>query len=394
MIVPMTPLASFAADADVIGDDAMDPRWFAAAQFAQRLMFASDRDRRALLRRARAHDEWHLFDGVPGPLTPVVASRACRRVVDDMERAGAFHSAWATLSALRVSAAETSDAESGECAAQMGRVARQMGKLDTAADCYEAAAEDAEAANDDALRARVVGGAGSLAFVRGNYPEGRRCFEQVLALAPPGSPLRMNAHQGLTLTALKVGDPAAALTHAWAALDLSSAGDEPRAESLVYLGNVAQRLGRHSEALRAYWACLAVYPPLRIQMPALRAAVRSLAAVADWGGVRTVALRLRALVGTSAQPYEDAMALVELAEAWHQAGEREEAEECLAGAVDLGERHGFHEVTVRADALRKRVERSMRLVTPPRAWSPEVERQLGRFDELTVVGVHHVGTLA
>jgi tetratricopeptide (TPR) repeat protein len=182
------------------------------------------------------------------------ALAALQQAVAEQEQAGAFLLAFSTLAALRLAAAPVLDARGeGLLLAQQGRVARQLGALTTAAELYASAVRAARAARAPDVAARALLGAGSLASMRGNYPEARTCFRSALRAAERAgdAELERAGHQGLLVAAFAADDIDTALAHGWAAVRGIEEDDaEARAVVLANLGEVGRQGGR---APRGTW---------------------------------------------------------------------------------------------------------------------------------------------
>ena len=283
-----------------------------------------------------------------GGLASVVGIEAVQAEVEDMERGGALSLAFATLGALRA----VVDAESvqyGFVLAHQGRVARQLGELQVALDLYAIADQAAERLADSELAARAAIGVGIVAVQRGNYPDARSAFVRALMQAPAGSPLAGQAHHGLMLAATAASDFDTAFSHGWQAFDDALGDAARRAELLINLATLCQKVGQEYAALRAYRAGLSLSSISRLRLPALRGALRSAAQLGRRTLVSSLVTETEAEIARAADPYECSRAWLDLAEVHAVLENPEVAEQCVARARALASEYGYHEIAWRAD---------------------------------------------
>ncbi|MCU0618809.1 MAG: hypothetical protein MUF40_02735 [Gemmatimonadaceae bacterium] len=290
----------------------------------------------------------------PSTATAAAVADAARRVADDLDRAGAFHLAGVLLrDAQALCAAHGANASDGSLLWQRARAARQAGQLDAAADGYAAAAEAARRVCDSDTELRALLGTGNLAHMRGNYPAARAGYREALrraaAAGTVGDIHACAAHQGLALAAVAARDLDAALAHGWAAYVASGDADD-EAHALLNVAEACRLAGDWSAALRAALAVVERASVARLRMPALGTAADAAARLGRDALLRALRGRVDAL-GAAAGPYEHAHTLLEFAEAWALRRVRPQADDDAHAALAIGERHGFHEIVVRADTV-------------------------------------------
>ncbi|HEY0780796.1 MAG TPA: hypothetical protein VGD56_22755 [Gemmatirosa sp.] len=293
-----------------------------------------------------------------GPTTDATTMRApvaaLQAMIAQQEQAGAFFLAFSTLATVRQAFRPLLDARTrGLLLAQQGRVARQLGALAAAAALYRAANRAARTADAPDVAANACLGAGVLASMRGNYPDARIYFRRALRYATrAGSAFHERAsHHGLLHAAFAANDIDTALAHGWAALrGLPDDASDERAEALLNLGEVGRQAQEYRAALGACLRALELTSLPRLRLPALGTAARAAAALGERRLLDFLARDIEHQVAHSGQPWENARALVEFAEAFD--GIRNDlALQYAARAHTLSVAGAFHEVTARAEAV-------------------------------------------
>ncbi len=282
------------------------------------------------------------------------AVAAVQTVVAQQEQAGAFLLAFTTLAAARRALAPALDARGrGLLLAQQGRVARQLGALTTAASLYRRAARIARRAEADDVAAVAFVGAGVLASMRGNYPEAREYYRRALKYATrAGSAVHQRAsHHGLLGAACAANDLDTALAHGWAALrGLAEDESDQRAESLLILGEVGRQAREYRAALGACMSVIELTDLPRLRLPALGTAARAAAALGEHRLLAHLEEEVKRGVRRSGQQFENARALLNLAEAFD--GVRNDlALQYASRAKALGVSGNFHELVARAERV-------------------------------------------
>ena len=280
---------------------------------------------------------------------------ALQGAVAQAEQAGAFLLAFSTLAAARDALAPVLDRRAeGLVLAQQGRVARQVGALVMAAELYAQSVRAARAARAPDVLARALIGRGALASMRGNYPEARTLFRRGLRLANRvgAEEHRRAAHHGLLLAALIAGDSEAALAHGWEAFQsLPDSATDARAEMLVNMGDAGRRVGEYRASIGAFLTAIELTDNARIVLPALGGAALAAAQLGDEKLLTIVVRAVERTVGRSGQVWEEARALVEVAEAYELL--RDTRALFFAERAETLARSGpFHEISARAENVR------------------------------------------
>jgi hypothetical protein len=296
---------------------------------------------------------------------------AVQAVAAQQEQAGAFLLAFSTLAALRAAAAPALDRRAeGLLLAQQGRVARQLGAMAAAAEFYAQSVRAARAARAPEVAARALIGAGSLATVRGNYPEARRLFHQGLAAAARAGAdeYRRAAHHGLMVAALSAGDVEGALAHGWSAFrETAPNAPSTRAESLVNLAAVSLAAAEFRASLGACLAALELTDEARVRLPAIGTAAMSAAHLGELRLYESLLPDFERTCARAGASFETARTLAELAEAAVIVGDSARAMEFSERSASLAAKGSFNEITVRLDTVRGNVARLAASYAPPRS---------------------------
>ena len=300
-------------------------------------------------------------DLLAAPAEPVARlAERLRLEAEDMERAGCFEMAFATVAAVCRLSKEADLVSQLIATAHLGRIARQLGDSESAADCYECVVSEASRVRDGPLGALGVLGLGNLARSRGNRPEERRLFNVALSLAHPGGTCELSARQGLMNVALSENQLPEALGHGWRAFDLSEEGSDARAMALSNIAFAALRAHFAGAALSGFLHVLTLSNVIRIRLPAVGGAMR---AAATRGNRRKV-VELGVLGdGASARandPFVVAGYALHAGQAWQTLGEWDDAVRSVSTARTLAEAHGFHEILASADSVLAQVQRTQR----------------------------------
>ncbi len=392
-MLTLTPFDSFSHDAEILttlGEDSPLPmRWLAAAQVAARLADSRPKERAALLRtwlQHQAADEaeagvWSalVVPGISVRDVPSAVTALCA-IGAEMERAGALHMAYATVTNSRIAVLNGPVVSRGYAAVQQARILRQLGYHEEAGETYAMAREDAAMAGDQELEARGILGEAALAGQKGNYPLVVELATRALEILPEESEYVADAHITLMASTSSMGQFATAFEHGWRGYDAAAQDTERRASVVSNLSTLALRTGRFTAARRGFIATLSLTQAERIVLPTLSGLSLTNAATRDHAELAVVAERIELRSATSVQPYEVARAMFELAEAWKEAGELEKAQECLARARQLALRHGFHEVTFRSELLAEALAAAA--ATTPVEHGDRIKVSIARFSEL------------
>jgi tetratricopeptide (TPR) repeat protein len=285
------------------------------------------------------------LDGV----SPIV-----RAIVGRMEDEGAFSLAYSMLSILTDADLRLSVVERGRVLAQLGRVAWKAGALDTAREQYRRAEVLGRTARIPELRVRAWVGYSIVARLRGNYPEvrkwGARAAHEAERAGLPA--LGSLAYHSLMVSAAVGGDLNGALVYGWRAFQ-GAIGDTPReAEALLNLSQYLLECGQPEPAIRGFLATLDRQPAARVAFPALGGLAIAAAAVGERPLVLATQTRVERLIAVAPIPYQCAAVLLELSQALDAIGDAGGAAECRTRALELAERHAYHEIVHRLEALR------------------------------------------
>jgi len=277
-----------------------------------------------------------------------------------MESAGVLLLAASALGSLTRILDDARPLRQGRAVAQWARVERLLGEGDVAADLYRRAGAIGTRARIPELRARADLGLGVLARMRGNYPEARRRFRRALALAEREGLAELTglAHQSLLVAAAVARDFDTALSHGWSALAHVAGSPAKEAEVLLNLATLCLDAGQDEAALRGFFAAAE-----RTQRKGARIAAQAGAAVAAARtGDRVTLLRCtaaveRALEGEMA-PYERALRLLTLSDAWRAAGDERAEESAIRRGLEVARAHGFAELVHEFESRPRAAERT------------------------------------
>jgi tetratricopeptide (TPR) repeat protein len=287
------------------------------------------------------------LDGV----SPIV-----RAIVERMEDEGALNLAYSTLAVLADADLRLSVLERGRVLAQLGRVAWKAGALETAREQYRRVEVLGRAARNPELRVRAWIGYAVVARLRGNYPEVRKWSARAAAEADKAGLVSLGslAYHSLLVAAAVAGDFDTALVYGWRAFQ-SAIGDPVReAEMLLDLSELLLRAGYPGPAAHGLTAALDRNPPSRLTIPALGSLARAVAALGRHDQVQAIRAHAEFVIGGAGLPYESASALLELSQALDTVGDPDGSAQCRAGALEIAERHNYHEIRHLADEVQSR----------------------------------------
>jgi tetratricopeptide (TPR) repeat protein len=367
MLAPRPPLAAYRQDlARRGGQDGFGPSdatWLSVAMILSHAVDAPSDGRPPLVETVRA-----VVDGDPA-LRDVIAladrdpregfeldgvSPMVRAIVDRMEDLGAFNLAYSMLTILAEADLRLSVVERGRVVAQLGRVAWKAGALDTAREQYRRAEVLGRTARIPELRVRAWIGYGIVARLRGNYPEVRRWAARAAHEAErAGLPaLGSLAYHSLMVSAAVGGDLNAALVYGWRAYQGAIGDPAKEAGALLNLAQFLLECGQSEAAIHGFLGALDRKPVPRLAFPALGGLALAAAAVGDRALVLAMKARTERLMTTAPMPYECASVLLELSQALATIADASGAAVCRARALELAERHAYHELVHRLEALR------------------------------------------
>jgi tetratricopeptide (TPR) repeat protein len=367
-IVPRPPLAAYREDlARSSGGrpqfGGSDATWLSVATILSHAVGVPAESRRPLLptlREVIASDP-ALSDVLtvserepPRELELDAVSPIVRALVERIEDEGALNLAYSTLAVLAAADLQLGVVEQGRVLAQLGRVAWKAGALDTSREQYQRAEALGRTARIPELRVRAWVGYSIIARLRGNYPEVRKWGARAAHEAERAglTALGSLAYHSLMVSASVGGDLNAALVYGWRAYE-GAIGDRAReAGALLHLAQYLLECGHPETAIRGFIATLDRQPVARVAFPALGGLAVAAASVGDRALVANTRARIERLIAEAPLPYQCAAVLLELAQALAAIGDAAGAADCHTRALALAERHAYHEIIHRLDAVR------------------------------------------
>jgi tetratricopeptide (TPR) repeat protein len=340
------PLEAYRRDVARLGErrslGPVDDRWLTTAMLLQRYADGSAEERKRLApdlaRQLAAESE-------------LTVSSAGLRVANDILDAGGLHLAATWLSLLERIIPDDRALDIGRVRAHRARVARQFGAMDAAHDLYADVERLGEASAEPELTARAWIGYAVLTQTRGNYPDARRWYQAAALVADDALCFEQSfhAHQGLMVCCAVGRDFDQALIEGWKAYEFSQGDGSREVEVLVNIAQILYDTGRHAAALRGFAAAVARTEVPRILLHALGGVALAAARMDQGAIVQAAADRIERVSGPWLHPF--AYALVDLACAFAVLGDRNAATTFRDRARALAEKHGFHELVHRADAV-------------------------------------------
>ena len=276
-------------------------------------------------------------------------------LADQAERVGALNVARAVIDSLLSAVDALTPLQRGRIVARRARVDAKLGDIDAAVDQYRDVMRAGKRIASAELQAHALIGLAAIAQMRGNYPELGRLARRAARIAAKEGLRSVSrfAHNGAMIAAGARHDFAVALKHA-AAIVAASNGD--LTGDVETLQNIAQLLleAGHAGAAAAAFACLASLP-LRAQilLPTLGGLALASSRLGVTEQTRWAAQEVNRLRRANVPRFSLASALLECAEALTIIGDSRRAENTLKIAVALAERHGFHEIVIKAEQLRR-----------------------------------------
>ncbi len=337
-----------------------DSAWLVAAGLVEQAAISNTADPEPLMAEARrtalsivgeaamhrmAAREW---DG--GGVTPVGAMVLLAMTMQDV---GALNVAEAVVVNALSMAATLTDIERGRLLALRARIALKAGNIDVADDQYRQVARLGQRLRSDELKARAALGLGTIAQARGNYPRMLMFVRRTARLAQTAHLRRVEqqARLGLMVEAAQHRRYDDALIQAWALFECAAGDQVDEAGSLQSLGQLLLEVGHLDAARLLFNTVLAQTLPARIVLPALGGAALIAARTDDGQALDWLFTQVRQLRRLAVPRHAHASALLECAEAASLAGRFVSAERFRATATRIAEKHGFHELTFRAEAL-------------------------------------------
>ncbi len=286
---------------------------------------------------------------------PVVAelAKATQAVAEEMELAGAFELAYATLSSvLHAFSARMAPRAQGNVLAQLGRAARQLAATDVAREMYEEALTIGHQCDAADVVARAQLGFGVLGLTLGNYPDAREHYQRALLNAERANDQELIrfAHHGLFNCGFASGDLDSAMVHGWNVLRLCIAPDS-RAEALMNMAEICRITGEYDAAIRTYAVAIEWTSSRRVRVHALSGALQSTVAAGQSSEARRYLAELKEQLPETPDTYTRAIVSVEIADSLHRLGDVAAAEAYLAEALTLATDNEYHEVVHRAEQV-------------------------------------------
>lgn len=402
---PLPAFEAFSQDANAVSAPDRDGLaslggWLAVTKAAERLSALPVIDRAAYLESLTASvlppsdsRPTLVRDGDLPPKDPVARLAERFRIeAEDMERAGCFEMAFATVAAVCRLVAHADLVTRMLAIAHLGRIARQLGDYHTAQDCYSSVVTEATRERDPPLEAMGLLGLGALARMKGNRPEERRLYGAALSCAYPGGITERSARHGLMNVAIAEDRLADALLHGWRVYDLAEEGGEVQAMILSNLALTAMKAGFVEPALQGFLHSLSMTKVLRIRILTAGNALRAAGRLGDRARMielESVALAEAAIANV---PFEVATFFLYASEAWSSLPDVTTALLRLDSLESLAAEHQFHELSIRAETLRKQLT----TVTAPNPmpdrsqWTAPSETE---WDEQVTVGIQRLACL-
>lgn len=283
--------------------------------------------------------------------TLVLSATAVLELAVEMEEAGAYHLAFATLSSFRAQRPSEDGLERGRALALQARISWKAGDIVGAEARYHTLAR--EGRDIPELRVRAYLGQAVVAQLRGNYPALRRHAARAARVARTNGlhSLEGLAHHFLMVAAVAAGDLSAGLVHGWRAYQSAAGERVEEAERLLNLAQLLLETHRPLEAAAGFRAALQLRPRLRIALPSLGGLAVSAASLGQHDTVRSVYRELTRIAPTASLPYHVATAWTELSAALVRIGDVGSSKRASALAGALAREHGFHEVSHRLEII-------------------------------------------
>jgi tetratricopeptide (TPR) repeat protein len=292
------------------------------------------------------------------------------------------------------------DVRSGYVLAQSARAVRTLGDSQGALERYRISGQLAQRHRNARLRDRSTLGTGATYNYIGNYPAARRSFLEILNRRASDPVFIAGAHQGMLGAAVVALDWDTAFAEAWHLLRARRSGHVDRAEVLTCIADLCYSVGRYRAATRAAEAAIRIATRPYQTVLALSFLVCVAVRTRDVVSGERYSTLLRRHIGGAAGPYEDARALLCLAEFESILGSQAAAMRDLADARAIAERYGYHEQMFGADRLeaavtmisgagpdRAQISRNVRSPVVLNAHSHEVIARMDSLDEHELIGV-------
>jgi tetratricopeptide (TPR) repeat protein len=252
------------------------------------------------------------------------------------------------------------DVRAGYVLTQTARAVRTLGDSHGALTRYVLAQEIGRRYQDTRLQDRSALGLGSTYQSFGNFPAARSEWKSVIESPKPDARFVTAARHGLLNMAVSARDWSTALQQAWHLLRIPQGDVAARVDLLVNVGDLCHRIGQYALAVRAMKAALYLRPPRANQsVVAVSTLVQIAAALADRQLYNEYVAKLRSYIGQDLGPWEDARALLVLAESEYLIGSPTSAARYLSRARVLANRYGYHEFQFESDRIANASGRTM-----------------------------------
>ena len=278
-------------------------------------------------------------------------------VAENAAEAGALQTARTILSEMLLADESLTTRERGRLLAQRARVDGRSGALRDAADQYREVARLGRIHRDAELRARAYIGMGSLAQMRGNYPEQQRWATRAAHAADRYGFRQLSrfAHEALMITLGLQRRFEEALAHARKAYSAARGRWPDEIEVLNNFGQLLMDAGHPELAGAVFRTVVKQTLPVRLALPAIGGLAMAAARTRDVARVDWAAQRVQDLAAALTLPYSWAAAALECAAALEAVGRSIESRALLERATTIAREHGYHEITIKAEDLANHV---------------------------------------
>ncbi|MDF1505017.1 hypothetical protein [Roseisolibacter sp. H3M3-2] len=311
------------------------------------------------------------------------------RAIEHVEAGGALLTAYTSLLNL-MRTLPAGDLRAGYARAQSARVLRTLGLVSQAECAFENAIAIASIYGDRWLLARARLGIGVLLHGRGAYPLARLAFRGVLELATDYSDLAAAAHLGLVSVARAEDEYDSALSHGWAALELTAGQPHAEAEALAVLASLSLDVGDYAAARSTCLKALARTPRMPTRQPLVRSLVQAALGLNDTITLDAFFPELEHIAESSSNPWEQSHALRVAGSVHVKHGRSALAAVRFQSSLDIARQHGYTELEWLAD---QELERSQNVChkepeSHTRAERPRLSRRstrvLKKLEQLSV----------
>src|SRR6476660_584620 len=278
MLAPLPSVEAFRRDAVSDGvelDGGVAAGWLESATRLEHAAMARGPERERLLAGLLAqHGVVNFRDSASSPTALVSAVSALASEMEDRVFLRLAHS---VLSGLLILLPDSEVLLRGRVITQLGRLARHLGDAVSATQYYEEVERLGSEHSLVELTGRAWVGYGILAQFRGNFPEAKRRFREVIELEGAAAESIGIAHQQLMIAAAEARDYDSAASHAWKAFR-GAATALQETEALANLAQLLLLAGYPRAALRGFAAALARKPIPRYELGILGGAACAAAA--------------------------------------------------------------------------------------------------------------------